>query len=522
MPPGRDRLLRKGDYVYGSFVKPEQVDGYINAVNPGDRTDVLGRFPFSTTSVDHAVELAGLGARTWRRVPMADRAAAVRRFRDHLAQHQEILARLLTRENGKPLWEARQEVGSAVRAIDLYLDEGVGLVAPRIVEESTARTDYLPRGVAAVVCPYNLPVLLATSMVVAAVLTGNAVVVKPSKFTPGVGQFLAELWDRCKLPRGVFNLVHGSGSVVGQRLVAHPGVDALLFAGSFDSAKEVRRATAERPELPSLFQCGGKGIAVVLEDCELDRTVYEVLVGACLTTGQRHNSTARVLVHEAVFDAVASELVRRAQRLTVGYGLGVDTFMGPVISDNFRARFRKYGKAVVGKGHTALLEGEAVEVPGYRGNYVSPGVYEIDWKKGAPFLNDEPPGPVMLLYRVRDWEEAIELHNQAQYRVSTSVFTRVDNPALGEIRDRIKTGALNLNRGTIGQSLRLPSVGLGRSSNALPAGIDMVRLLTYPRASLIETRPFDANNLVPGVRWVDPVEGEDDGDLGGALELAVE
>lgn len=519
MRPHRERLLRKGDYVFGSFLKPEKVDGYINAVNPGDRGDLLGRFPFSTASVDDAVSCAETGARSWRRVGLNDRAIAVRRYRDQLVAQQEPLASLLTRENGKPLWEARQEVASAIRAVELFLDEGVNQLAPRSHEDVQARADSVPRGVVGVVSPYNLPVLLGVTTSVAAILAGNAVVMKPSKFTPGVGQLLAELWDRCKLPRGTFNLVQGSGSVVGQRLVGNPRLDALLFAGSFESAREVRRATLDRPELPVLYQCGGKGIALVLEDAELDRTVYEVLIGACLGTGQRHNSTARVLVHERRFDAVAEELTRRAQRLTIGYGFSPETFMGPLISDNLRTRFRKYNKALLAKGHTALLEGDSADVQGFRGNYVRPGVFAVDWQKGTPFLNDEPPGPMILLYKVRDWEEAVDLHNQAVYRLAASVFTRPDNPALPELRDRLRTGVLNLNRGTIGASLRLPSSALGRSSNGLSGGLDMLRVVTYSRASLTESRPFDPTNLVPGVNWG---VGEDDDNLDGVLELAVD
>jgi succinylglutamic semialdehyde dehydrogenase len=517
--PPRERLLRKGDYVYGSFIKPEQVDGYINAVNPGDRSDVLGRFPFSTRSVDDAVDCAAQGATRWRRAGLNDRAAAVRRFREQLHVAQEPLAQLLTRENGKPLWEARQEVSSATRTIDLYLDDGVGLLAPRVVDEISGRTDHVARGVVGAVCPYNLPALLAVSMSVATVLSGNTMVMKPSKFTPGVGQLIAELWDRAKLPRGVFNLVHGSGSVIGQRLVGHPGLDALLFAGSHESAREVRRATLDRPELPTLYQCGGKGIALVLDDADIDRAVYEVLVGAWLTAGQRHNSTARVIVTDRIFDRFASELVRRAQRLRIGYGFDADTFMGPVISENFRTRFRKYCRAVSAKGHVTLLEGDAADVPGLRGNYVRPGVYVIDRKLGSPFLNDEPPGPVLLLYRASTWEDAVALHNQAQFRLTASVFCSPNNPALPELREALRTGAVNLNRGTIGQSLRLPAAALGRASNGVAGGIELLRVLTVPRASLVESRPFDAANLVPGVHWNDD---DDDGDLSGSLELAVE
>ncbi len=522
----RDRLLRKGDYVYGSFLKPEHVDGYINAVNPGDRSDLLGRFPFSARSVDDAVDAATKGAMRWRRTGLMDRAAAVRRFREQLHTQQEVLARLVTRENGKPLWEARQEVAAALRTIDLYLDDGLGLIAPRVLEELGARTDHLPRGVVGLVCPYNLPVQLAVATSVAAILCGNSVVMKPSKFTPGIGQAIAELWDRCKLPRGVFNLVQGSGSVVGSRLVSHPGLDALVFVGGYESAREVRRSTVERPELPTLFMTGGKGIALVLDDAEVDRAVYEILVGACLTTGQRHNSTARVIVTERVWGALVPELVRRAGRLQVGYGFSGDTFMGPLISENYRSRYKKYGRAVMAKGHVAHVEAENVEVVGVRGNYVRPAIYEMDWRSGNGFFNEEPPGPTILLYKVSDWQEAVHLHNQALYRLCASVFTRLDNPVLGEVKEGVRTGALNINRSTIGASLRLPAIGLGRSGNGVTSGMDLLRVLTYPRAGITETRPFDKANLVPGVGWSETPPASDpvtlDEDLGGALELSAE
>jgi hypothetical protein len=187
----RDRLLRKGDYVQGSFLKPEQVDGYLNGVNPGDRSDALGRFPFSEANADQACDFAASAARLWRRVPLDDRAVAVRRFREALAQHQEPTARLLTREVGKPLWEARQEVQATLRALDLHLDDGLLLLAPRVIEEIGARSDRMPRGTTAVLAPFAFPLLVPAVQCAAALLAGNSVVLKPSKFTPGVGQVAA-------------------------------------------------------------------------------------------------------------------------------------------------------------------------------------------------------------------------------------------------------------------------------------------------------------------------------------------
>lgn len=506
MPQARDLLLRKGDYIYGSFLKPERVDGYINSVNPGDRDDVLGRFPFSESNVDEAVSYAMAGGRLWRRISLNDRAAALRRFREGLARHQERLARLMTRETGRPLWETRQEVLATMRAVDLFLDDGIASLAPRVFEDIGARSDRVARGVVGILTPYTFPLLLPAMQIVAALLSGNAVVFKPSKYVPGSSQAIAEILDGCRLARGVFNLVQGPGSVVGHRLVANTGLDAILFSGSYATAQSIRNTTNGRPELPMQLHCGGKGMAIVLDDAEIERSVYEIVVGAYLSSGQRHTSTARVFVTSKVHDAFVDALVRRTSALRMGPGLEPDVFMGPVISENQRSRYRRFARALTTAGHQALLEARAESPGGRKGFYARPAIYRVAWENGHSFLDEEPPGPILLLYPVADWEEAVSLHNQAAFRGATSVFTALDNPLLHELRERLRTGTLNINRGTIGSSLRISGVGLGRAANGVPGGLDMLNVLTSPRAQMVESRPFENVVYLPGTGWDDDDE----------------
>ena len=494
------RLLRKGDYVHGSFVKPEAVDGFINGVNPGDRSDILGRFPFSEASLEDAVDCATQGFRVWRRMSINERAGAVHRFRDQIARSQESLARLLTREAGKPLWEARQEMLATLRALDLMLDDGVNSLAPRVIDEIGARSDRVPRGVVGIFTPFNFPIMVAATHTAAAILSGNSVVVKPSKFTPGLGQAHVDLWDRCQLPRGVVNMVQGPGSVIGQRLATHPGLDVLSFTGSYSTARAISKLTMERPELPTMLQCGGKGTAVVLDDAEIDRAVYEVMIGAFITSGQRHNSTGRVIVTSGIFDRFVEQLTQKSAQLSVGYGFEPNVFAGPVISENLRTRYRRYSRNLISKGHRALLE-TSMAKGARRGFYVRPAIYEVSWENGHPFLAGEPPGPLLLVYKVADWMQAVALHNQFESRIATSLFLSPDNPHISDIRDRLRTGALNINRGTIGASLRLPSVGLGTSSNGTPGGLEILNLFTHARSQLTEVRAFDDMPMLPGVHW---------------------
>ena len=499
----RDRLVRKGDYVYGSFIRPEAVDGYINGVNPGDRSDILGRFCFSEASVDDAVEHARVAARLWRRVGLNDRAATVRRFRGAIGRFRERVVGLITRETGKPMWQARREVIETLKMLDHVLDAGLACLAPNVVESIAGRNDAIPRGVVALLCPFNYPCLIPATHSATALLAGNTVVYKPSKFAPGVGQLIAELWDQCKLPRGVVNMVQGSGSGVGKRLITHNAIDALVVAGGFNTAMDVRRQVFERPELPVLYLSGGKGVALVFEGGEVDRAVYEVMTGAFLSTGQRHDNTARAIVHAAVWDEFVDKLVTQTQRLRLGYGFDNAVFMGPLISENSRSRFRRYGRAVASKGHDVLLEGVSRTKLSRRGFYVTPAIYNVNWRGGSAFLNEEPPGPTLLLYKVDSTDEAIALHNQARYRLACSLFPKPGDSGLPDIVDRLRTGSLFLNRSTTHSILPLEAVGLGRSSNGWAGGLGLLRVLTYPRSQVAETQAFDASHALPGTFWND-------------------
>lgn len=501
--PG-SRLVRRGDYVWGSFVRPARVDGYIVGVNPGDRSDVLGRFSFSSTAVDDAVGAAKDAAGAWGSRAIEDRAAVLRRYADLVEETGEDLAILITRETGKPLWESREEVASAVRVSRMLAVDGAQALAPTVLREGSAWSERRPHGVVGVITPYVFPLLIPTLHVMAALLAGNTVVFKPSKFAPGVGQSLAERLDRCRLPRGVFNLVQGSGAAVGHRITTHPGLDALLFSGSHHTAQAIRRATVDRPELPVMFQCGGKGTALVLGDADVERAAYDLSVSAFATTGQRHNSTARVIAVRSVFDQLCERLAQRANELVIGYGFDDGVFVGPLVSDAHRSRYRRLGKELVTEGHQAILEAAPATVDGRRGYYVRPAMY---WVGGASQLEHEPVGPIVQMYCVDDAESGITLHNRCSARQATSVFT-ADLESAAALSSRLSTGCLNLNRGTIGSSLRLPAVGRGRASNGVTGDLDIMGFLATPQATLVDRRPFDASRWVPGTGPIaKPAEG---------------
>ena len=295
-------------------------------------------------------------------------------------------------------------------------------------------------------------------------------------------------------------MFQGPGSGNGARLAAHPKLDALLFSGRYQTAQAIGAVLADRPELPVMIQAGGKGCGLVINGCDLERAVYETVVSAFISSGQRHNSAGRVIVTRPVFDAFCKGLVRRTKLLRVGYGMQRDVFVGPVISNTARKRFLKYGRGVLKQGHSCLLAGSEAKVD-RRGFYLKPAIHWVHWERGDALLGQEPPGPTLLVYQVDDWEEAIALHNRLKFRPAAALFVDPDHTHLKEMKRRIQTGSLNINRGTIGSSIRLPAAGRGCSSNGFSGGLALLRFLSTQRSVLQDTRPFDPQSALPGMRW---------------------
>ena len=187
------------------------------------------------------------------------------------------------------------------------------------------------------------------------------------------------------------------------------------------------KSLAERPEMPVMTQSGGKGCGLIIEGVTQSVRSRNRRLGV-YHLRSRHNSTGRAF-RARVFDAFCKALVRRTKHLRVGYGLERDTFLGPVISDALRKRYLKYNRSVHGKGHSALLSGSEAKV-GRRGFYLNPAIHWVHWERGSAFLNDEPPGPTLLVYQVDTWEEAIALHNRLVYRPANALFVNPEHPYL--------------------------------------------------------------------------------------------
>lgn len=482
-------VLRRGDYVGGSFIKPALVTNRFTSVNPSNNTDIIASYLCSTSSVDQAIVAAVAGAAQWKNTPLDERVNALKQLRARILAQASTLSALLTRETGVTVKDAKTEVIAASRAVDLLIEAAADQLAPTVLSSLTARSDRFPRGVVAIITPFTSPILTTVLQVTAALLSGNSVVLKPSSRAATVGQHFAQLIDSLRLPRGVFNMVQGTGKTIGHRLVTNPNVNAVLFSGTYSHACDVQQALVGRPEVPLFVETGGKGAAIVLASCDVQQAAFESLSGTTQNAGQLPNCVGRVFVMSEAYPQFMQRLTALISELKVGRADSPSTQMGPLISKAATTAYFQFADTVTAAGHEITVPPTLAKSGDDPGHFVTPAVYTINWENGKGLLDSTPPGPSLLIYKVSTAAEAISLYNRLRYRPCVALYTDKSLADLQALASTLKAGAININRGATSSSMRLPAVPHGHSSNGLSSGLNLLSSLSTPRAYLVEARP---------------------------------
>jgi succinylglutamic semialdehyde dehydrogenase len=466
----------------------------VRSLSPADPHDEIGVFPVAdVAAVSDAVARARAAFPAWRDLGLEARSAILRRFRELAAAREEELAHLIAREVGKALWDARGEARLVPAKVDVTLTEGLSAVAT-LEAGAGARATFHPRGVLAVLGPFNFPAHLPNGHVVPALATGNTVVFKPSELSPAVGAWLGALLAEAGVPDGVFSVVQGRGAT-GRALAVHPDVDGVLFTGSYATGRALGEATLDQPGKLLALEMGGKNAVVVLGDADLELALAETAVSICATTGQRCSSTSRVFVHASLVDAFSERLAAVLRGVKIGPPLEEGVFMGPLVSK------RAFVKQQVMRTREAIGDGEPVlfVAPDLPAPYVGPGLVRYaTCEQRSLYQREEIFAPDAALHPIGDLDEAIAAVNDSEYGLVASVFTR-DRSRYEHALGRIRTGLLNWNKGTIGASGKLPFGGRGRSGNDRPAGIASALYCTVPQSHLEGDGAFDPASLPPGV-----------------------
>ena len=457
---------RTGNYIHGKWV-PSHSGKAIASINPARSQEIVGEIPDSDREdLNEAVSAARNAFPMWSGLSPVERGAFLQKAADILEKRLEDIAVTATREMGKILPETKGEVLRGASILRYFAQEGMrqmGELLPSANRNNFLFSKRVPLGVVGVITPWNFPIAIPLWKVAPALIYGNTVVLKPAAETGVTACKIAEVFEEAGLPKGVFNLVNGKGSVVGGGLVEHPDVIAITFTGSNEVGKQVALGAVASGAKYQL-EMGGKNPVIVLEDADLELAAELTVQGAFKQTGQRCTATSRVYVHHAVYDEFKERLLEKIASIKVGDGLLPGVQMGPLVSRSQLERVLDYVDKGIREGATLLHGGRRLLSEEYRdGFFMEPTVFE-NVTNDMTIAREEIFGPVLCLSKVNDFEEAISLANDTRYGLSASLFTRNLSDSLAFI-DRIEAGMVQINGETGGAEPQAPFGGMKDSSS---------------------------------------------------------
>ena len=439
-------------------------DEWIDDINPSNARDIVAQVPAGhADDVKAAVAAAGTALDSWRRLPGPARADHLYRWSQAIADRTEDIAQAVSREVGKPIGEARGEVGRCVMILRYFAGEAVrdiGEVIPAQAAGSLQFTLREPLGVVSLITPWNFPVAIPMWKTAPALAFGNVVVHKPAEMASHSAVLLAETAEKAGLPAGVYNLVLGSGSKIGNALIESPEVKGVSFTGSERVGMQVAAAAAKR-NIRYQTEMGGKNVAIVLPDADLTQAATLTAAGAMRYAGQKCTATSRVVVARDVEDAFYAALREQIEKLPLGPVGDAKSAVGPLITEASR---NSIAAALAKHGGKPFISVDVPKTDDFaHGYFMSPVVYR-DVPVDSPLAREELFGPVLASFAARDADEAIEIANSAQYGLSATLFTRDIRAALKYI-DRIEAGLVRVNGDTTGVDPHAPFGGMKGSSS---------------------------------------------------------
>lgn len=490
----------RGDYIDGRFVPVTKGDGEIKDVSPGDLKDLVMTLPYKNDHVELACAAAKKAYPRWGRLSMEERRTYLLRIKEMFDAHVEQMAQLIARDTGKSLWDATSEAKALGAKIDITLNHSVKLIAEERVSNALPQVDgvirYRSRGVMAVVGPFNFPAHLPNGHIIPALIAGNTVVFKPSEQTPAVGQFMAELIDKAQLPPGVFNLVQGEGET-GRRLVANENVDGILFTGSYEVGLKIKQETLNHYWKLLALEMGGKNATVIWDDADMDKAVYETLVGAYMSTGQRCSCTSRIFVHPKISEEFTERFYQAAKKLSIGHW-SKNPFMGPLINASAVEKYIRFQEIANRENCESLMRGKVLDLDP-KGHYVTPSIHLVKkFDSNSVYQKSEIFGPNVAIYTNDNFDEVMDMVNSTGYGLVMALFTK-NKELYEQSLFKARVGLLNWNRTTNGASSRLPFGGMGKSGNDRPSAHFAVQYCTVPVASLEDPTGFDPTKILPGM-----------------------
>ncbi|HTV75134.1 MAG TPA: aldehyde dehydrogenase family protein [Candidatus Acidoferrales bacterium] len=435
-------------------------------INPSNKNDTIGIYArASAPEVEQAIAAAKAAFPKWSHSTPQERYDALKRVSDEIVARKEEIGRLLSREEGKTLAEG---IGETIRAAQIFaffsgealrlVGEKVPSVRPGVDVEITRE----PVGVIGIITPWNFPMAIPSWKIAPALCYGNTVVFKPADLVPGCGWVIADIISRAGFPPGVFNLVMGRGSVVGQTLLDHKDVNAITFTGSVDVGRKVAQACISGASMKKFqLEMGGKNPLVVVDDADLGVAVECAVNGAFFSTGQRCTASSRLIVTEGIHDKFVDAMKERLQKLVVDDALKAETQIGPVVSESQLKQDVEYIGIGKQEGAKLVCGGDLVERenPGY---YLAPALF-TEATNEMRISREEIFGPVAAVIRVKNYEEALATANDTRFGLCAGIATTSLKYA-SDFKRNSEAGMVMVNLPTAGVDYHVPFGGRKDSS----------------------------------------------------------
>jgi aldehyde dehydrogenase (NAD+) len=435
-------------------------------INPSNTDDIIGQYiQGSVEDTDAAIDAARETFLDWSRSSIQLRHDILKKIGDELMSRKEEIGKLLSREEGKTLAEGIGETHRAAQVFHFFAGECLRISGEKLasirpgVEVDITRE---PVGVIGLITPWNFPIAIPAWKIAPALAYVNCVVFKPAELVPACAHVLAEIISRSGLPAGVFNLVMGAGSVVGQRLLDHPGIACISFTGSVSTGRHVAQAcTNAMPMKKVQLELGGKNPLVVLDDADLNVAVDCAINGAFFSTGQRCTATSRIIVTEGIHDRFVSALTERMAELVVDDALKPGVHLGPVVDQVQLDQDLRYLEIGQAEGARLAWGGERLEreTPGF---FLRPALF-TEVANSMRIAQEEIFGPIVSVIRVRDYDEALATANDTTFGLSSGICTASLKHA-SDFKRNSDAGMVMVNLPTAGVDYHTPFGGRKNSS----------------------------------------------------------
>lgn len=451
-------------------------DKLLTSLNPARPLQVVAHFHSATPEMaEQAVEVAAQAFQKWKNVPAEERAEYLFRAADLMRQRKHTFSAWLVYEVGKNWVEADADTAEAIDFLDFYAREMLRLGTPQStvqVEGEDNHLRYVPLGVGVVVPPWNFALAIAVGMTSAAIVAGNAVILKPSSLSPTIAYRFVELLEEVGLPAGVLNFLPGSGGAIGDLLVDHPKTRFVSFTGSKEVGLRIfERASKVAPGQiwlkRTVLEMGGKDCVVVDETADVEAAAAAIVASAFGFQGQKCSAGSRAIVVDQVYDSVLAKVVEHTNKLRLGQTDQENFDLGPVADEKAYYKIREYIEIGKNEGHL-VAGGDRTDVP-TEGYFIPPTVF-ADVSETARIAQEEIFGPVLAVIRARDFDHALDIANGTEYGLTGALFSS-DNSRIERAESEFHVGNLYFNRKCTGALVGVqPFGGFNMSGTDSKAG----------------------------------------------------